>query len=35
MHSANLKRSIDEMIHSGSECAKKTTALDYDISLYE
>jgi thiol-disulfide isomerase/thioredoxin len=35
MHPANLKRSIDEMIHSGSECAKKTTSLDYDISLYE
>ncbi|WP_048902153.1 thioredoxin family protein [Methanohalophilus mahii] len=35
MHPANLKRSIDEMIHNGSECAKRTTALDYDISLYE
>ncbi|WP_277749696.1 MULTISPECIES: hypothetical protein [unclassified Methanohalophilus] len=32
---ANLKRSTDELIHSGSEFAKKTTALDYDISLHE
>ncbi|OJH48383.1 thioredoxin [Methanohalophilus portucalensis FDF-1] len=35
MYPDNLKRRIDEMIHNGSECAKKTTSLDYDMWLYE